>query len=146
MNEKDREPIFTIALMAALADGTASPEEKRRVQSLGSTLGAADLLRLTHDHTYVQSLVDSGQISAEEAQHHPRRSLLTRAMDGRNPAQPDLSVREVRVGDRFLLCSDGLSGVVSDETIADAGEPLMIRWFNRSYLDLPVWRPRPGGR
>ena len=43
MNEKDREPIFTIALMAALADGTASPEEKRRVQSLGSTLGAADL-------------------------------------------------------------------------------------------------------
>ncbi len=43
MNEKDREPIFTIALMAALADGTASPEEKHRIQSLGSTLGAADL-------------------------------------------------------------------------------------------------------
>jgi protein phosphatase len=78
-----------------------------------------DLLRLTHDHTYVQSLVDAGRISAEEAENHPRRSLLTRAMDGRNPAVPDLSVREVRPGDRFLLCSDGLTGVVSESTIAD---------------------------
>jgi protein phosphatase len=83
-------------------------------------LRGGDLLRLTHDHTYVQSLVDAGRISAEEAQTHPRRSLLTRAMDGRNPALPDLSVREVRSGDRFLLCSDGLTGVVSEETIVEA--------------------------
>jgi protein phosphatase len=68
-------------------------------------LRGGDLLRLTHDHTYVQSLVDAGRISAEEAENHPRRSLLTRAMDGRNPAMPDLSVREVRPDDRFLLCS-----------------------------------------
>jgi serine/threonine protein phosphatase PrpC len=89
-------------------------------------LRGGDLLRLTHDHTYVQSLVDEGQITAEEAENHPRRSLLMRAMDGRNPVQPDLSVREVRTGDRFLLCSDGLSGVVSETTIAEelaAGEP-----------------------
>jgi protein phosphatase len=82
-------------------------------------LRGGDLLRLTHDHTYVQSLVDAGRISAEEAENHPRRSLLTRAMDGRNPAMPDLSVREVRQGDRFLLCSDGLTGVVSESTMAD---------------------------
>jgi protein phosphatase len=97
--------------------------------SRGYLMRGGDLLRLTHDHTYVQSLVDSGQISAEEAEHHPRRSLLMRAMDGRNPAQPDLSVREVRAGDRFLLCSDGLSGVVSEETIAEElreGDPADI--------------------
>ena len=83
-------------------------------------LRGGDLLRLTHDHTYVQTLVDSGQISAEEAESHPRRSLLMRALDGRNPAQPDLSVREVRAGDRFMVCSDGLSGVVSESTLAEA--------------------------
>lgn len=89
-------------------------------------LRGGDLLRLTHDHTYVQTLVDSGQISAEEAESHPRRSLLMRALDGRNPAQPDLSVREVRAGDRFMVCSDGLSGVVSESTMAEAlatGDP-----------------------
>lgn len=89
-------------------------------------LRGGDLLRLTHDHTYVQSLVDEGQITAEEAENHPRRSLLMRAMDGRNPVQPDLSVREVRAGDRFLLCSDGLSGVVSETTFAEelaVGDP-----------------------
>ena len=83
-------------------------------------LRGGDLLRLTHDHTYVQTLVDSGQISVEEAESHPRRSLLMRALDGRNPAQPDLSVREVRAGDRFMVCSDGLSGVVSESTLLEA--------------------------
>jgi protein phosphatase len=78
-----------------------------------------DLLRLTHDHTYVQSLVDQGEISAEEAETHPRRSLLMRAMDGRQSTQADLSVREVRPGDRFLLCTDGLTGVVSEATLVD---------------------------
>ncbi|HLZ38131.1 MAG TPA: PP2C family serine/threonine-protein phosphatase [Mycobacteriales bacterium] len=72
---------------------------------------------ITRDHTFVQSLVDEGRITAEEADHHPQRSLLTRALDGRDAIEPDLSVREVRAGDRYLLCTDGLSGVVSEETI-----------------------------
>src|SRR5256886_10171728 len=61
-------------------------------------------------------LVDEGRISAEEASSHPQRSLLTRAMDGRD-IDPEYSVRQAVPGDRYLICSDGLSGVVSAETI-----------------------------
>ncbi|MCY7365485.1 MAG: protein phosphatase 2C domain-containing protein [Frankiaceae bacterium] len=72
-----------------------------------------DLLsQITHDHTLVQTLVDEGRISEEEASTHPQRSLITRALDGRDGIEPDLSVREVRVGDRYLLCTDGLTGPV----------------------------------
>jgi len=78
------------------------------------------LEQLTHDHTLVQDLVDVGRITAEQAKSHPQRSLLTRALDGRDSVHPDVSVREARLGDRHLLCTDGLSSVVSDETIADA--------------------------
>jgi protein phosphatase len=77
-----------------------------------------DLLRITHDHTYVQTLVDAGRITEEEASIHPRRSLLMRALDGINPVEADLSIREARVGDRYMLCTDGLSGVVRGEEIA----------------------------
>ncbi|MGH3730468.1 MAG: PP2C family protein-serine/threonine phosphatase [Micromonosporaceae bacterium] len=76
------------------------------------------LVQVTKDDTYVQMLVDEGRITAEEAGSHPQRSLLTRALDGRD-VDPEYSVREARNGDRYLLCSDGLSGVVSHETIAE---------------------------
>ncbi|GAB2868231.1 hypothetical protein GCM10022221_81400 [Actinocorallia aurea] len=76
-----------------------------------------ELFQITHDHTLVQSLVDEGRISLDEAATHPQRSLLLRALDGRNEVEPDLSLREAQVGDRYLLCSDGLSGVVSADTI-----------------------------
>ena len=82
-----------------------------------------ELAQLTHDHTYVQSLVDAGRITEEEASIHPRRSLMLRALDGLHPVEADLSVREVRPGDRLMLCSDGLSGVMSaDEISAALGE------------------------
>ncbi|MCU1675659.1 MAG: protein serine/threonine phosphatase [Frankiales bacterium] len=77
-----------------------------------------ELHQLTKDHTLVQSLVDEGRLSADDAGHHPQRSMLMRALDGRVDVEPDISVREAQFGDRYLLCSDGLSGVVSDETIA----------------------------
>ncbi len=77
------------------------------------------LTQLTHDHTFVQTLIDAGRITEEEAAIHPRRSLIMRALDGLNPVEPDLSVREARVGDRYLLCSDGLSGVMSIDEIAE---------------------------
>jgi len=76
-----------------------------------------ELLQLTHDHTYVQTLVDAGRITEDEAAIHPRRSLLMRALDGVNPVEADLSIREARVGDRLLLCTDGLSGVMSADEI-----------------------------
>jgi PPM family protein phosphatase len=73
--------------------------------------------QITHDHTLVQTLVDEGRISPDDVATHPQRSMLLRALDGRADVEPDLSLREVRVGDRYLLCSDGLSGVVSEDTL-----------------------------
>nr|WP_204261419.1 PP2C family serine/threonine-protein phosphatase [Blastococcus saxobsidens] len=77
------------------------------------------LSQITHDDTFVQTLIDDGRITAEEANTHPQRSLLLRALNGQE-VEPDLSMREARAGDRYMLCSDGLSGVVSEETLADA--------------------------
>lgn len=76
-----------------------------------------ELYRMTRDHTLVQSLVDEGRLTGEEAAAHPQRSLLLRALDGRSQIEPDLSVRDPHVGDRYLLCSDGLSGVLNDDTL-----------------------------
>ena len=73
--------------------------------------------QITHDHTLVQTLVDEGRISPDDVATHPQRSMLLRALDGRADVEPDLSLREARLGDRYLLCSDGLSGVVSEETL-----------------------------
>ncbi|MBB6122026.1 Stp1/IreP family PP2C-type Ser/Thr phosphatase [Nocardiopsis algeriensis] len=73
--------------------------------------------QITHDHTLVQTLVDEGKITEEEVATHPQRSLILRALDGKSPVDPDISVSEAKPGDRYLLCSDGLSGVVSKKTI-----------------------------
>ncbi len=80
-------------------------------------LSGGEFRQITHDHTLVQSLVDDGRISPDEAATHPQRSLLLRALDGTSEAEPDLSVYEAEVGDRYLLCSDGLSSVVSEDTL-----------------------------
>ena len=77
-----------------------------------------ELNQITRDDTFVQSLVDEGRITPEQAHTHPQRSLIMRALTG-NEIEPTLIMREARAGDRYLLCSDGLSDVVSDETIAN---------------------------
>ncbi len=77
------------------------------------------LTQITQDHTWVQRLVDEGRITEEEATTHPQRSLLMRALGSGDHVEPDLSVREVRAGDRYLICSDGLSGVVSHQTMEE---------------------------
>src|SRR5262245_11371335 len=77
------------------------------------------LLRLTQDHTWVQSLIDEGRITEEEARTHSHRSLLLKVLDGRHDNDPDLTVFDVEAGDRILLCSDGLSGFVSHDRIAE---------------------------
>ena len=75
--------------------------------------------QVTHDHTLVQYLVDHGDLTPEEAAHHPKRNVIMRAISD-TPESVDLdeSVREAIAGDRWLLCSDGLFGVVSGETIS----------------------------
>jgi protein phosphatase len=73
--------------------------------------------QITHDHTLVQTLVDEGRITPDDVATHPQRSMLLRALDGRADVEPDLTLLEARLGDRYLLCSDGLSGVVSEETL-----------------------------
>ncbi|MEU3984814.1 Stp1/IreP family PP2C-type Ser/Thr phosphatase [Streptomyces sp. NPDC026672] len=78
------------------------------------------LTQITQDHTWVQRLVDEGRITEEEATTHPQRSLLMRALGSGDHVEPDLSIREVRAGDRYLICSDGLSGVVSHQTMEEA--------------------------
>jgi protein phosphatase len=77
------------------------------------------LQQMTKDHTFVQTLVDSGEITLEQAAVHPRRNLMMRAIDGIHAVEVDLSVRETREGDRYLLCSDGLCGVIDANTIAE---------------------------
>ncbi|MCU1673067.1 MAG: protein serine/threonine phosphatase [Frankiales bacterium] len=80
-----------------------------------------ELTQITRDHTLVQALIDEGRISEEEASTHPQRNVITNVLDGRPGLDLDLSVREVRAGDRYLLCSDGLTGpVASNDTLRDA--------------------------
>jgi len=87
--------------------------------SRGYLFRDGELTQITKDDTFVQTLVDEGRITAEEAHSHPQRSLIMRALTG-HEVEPTLTMREARAGDRYLLCSDGLSDPVSDETIAEA--------------------------
>jgi serine/threonine protein phosphatase PrpC len=73
--------------------------------------GASGLVRSTRDDTFVQRLVDTGALTAEEARGHPRRSLTTQAVKG-EPYRPSVATVPVEAGDRVLLCSDGLSDYV----------------------------------
>ena len=87
--------------------------------SRGYLMRDGELAQITKDDTFVQTLVDEGRITAEEAHSHPQRSLIMRALTG-HEVEPTLIMREARVGDRYLLCSDGLSDPVSHETILEA--------------------------
>src|ERR1700689_4077631 len=157
MAELDSEQVggdMLTALSAAVADANTRLQEmiaaNPAVEGMGTTLTAllwseghaavchigdsrgyllrdGELYQITHDHTLVQSLVDEGRISVDDVSTHPQRSLLLRALDGRSIAEPDLSVHDGLAGDRYLLCSDGLSGGVSDgtrrETLATIADP-----------------------
>jgi protein phosphatase len=77
-----------------------------------------ELFQITHDHTLVQTMLDDGRLTPAEAASHPQRTLLLRALGAADAAdRPDLSLHEARVGDRYLLCSDGLSAVLDSERL-----------------------------
>jgi serine/threonine protein phosphatase PrpC len=75
------------------------------------------LEQLSNDHTVIQELLDQGAISQAEAVEHPQRSMLTQALRGDGDVTPVLQMYEIKKGDRYLLCSDGLSGVLTEKEI-----------------------------
>jgi protein phosphatase len=84
-------------------------------------LHGGTLEQVTRDDTYVQTLIDEGLISAIQARSHPRRSVVMQAVQGL-AYEPTCSVRPATPGDRYLLCSDGLTDVISDEALHNALE------------------------
>lgn len=127
-------------IQRANADLGRQIEEDARLEGMGTTLiamlRARDKLVLAHigdsraflvregkvaqitkDHSFVQQLVDQGRITAEEAQTHPQRSLVTKVLTGQPDDEPDVVVRQAIVGDRYLIASDGLTDYVARDTI-----------------------------
>jgi serine/threonine protein phosphatase PrpC len=105
----DDQPVTT--LTALLRSGS-----QLALVHIGDTrvylLRGGELFPLTADHTWVQSQLDQGLLSRAEAAAHPDRALLVRALGGGQPVEADLALRTALPGDRYLLCSDGLSAVV----------------------------------
>jgi PPM family protein phosphatase len=78
-----------------------------------------EISQLTSDHTFVQSLIDEGRITEEDARTHPHRNLILKALDGVHEVDPDLFTVELVEHDRILLCSDGATGSLDDGRLAD---------------------------
>ncbi len=83
-------------------------------------LRSGELYQITHDHTVVQSMIDDGRLTPAEAAAHPQRSFLLKALGGDAPWTPEIRLREAREGDRYVLCSDGLSTVLPPERLRQA--------------------------
>jgi protein phosphatase len=92
-------------------------------------LRGGELAQLTRDHSLVQEMIESGEITAAEARAHPKRNIITRALGALSARAPKLDRREgdVQAGDLFLLCTDGLNGELADDRIqsilADSRDP-----------------------
>jgi serine/threonine protein phosphatase PrpC len=144
LSAQDAEFALQAALIAANSQLAETVFEHAELTGMGTTVSAlvvlddqvaiahigdsriylfrdGELSQITTDHTFVQRLVDSGRITEAEAMVHPRRSVLMRVL-GDVEASPeiDTSILATRAGDRWLICSDGLSGVVSNTGIANA--------------------------
>jgi PPM family protein phosphatase len=110
--------------------------------SRGYLYREGQLERLTHDHTWVQSLVDEGKISESEAALHPHRSLLLKVLNGQSTNEPDLTMVPVKAGDRLMLCSDGVCGLIDDDMIETA---LQLPDLNDAVKRLVVESLHEGG-
>mgnify|MGYP002832538685 FL=1 len=80
---------------------------------------AADLSRLTRDHSWVEEQVQTGALSETAAREHPWRNIVTRALSGDGMIEVELTELDLRLGDRVILCSDGLSSVLCDSEIGE---------------------------
>lgn len=98
------------------------------VDGLGACIWAGDsrlylfrdgeLKRISHDHSAVQEMIDSGMITPDQAAHHPHRNVITRAVGGGDKLYPELRVFNVQAGDWYLLCSDGFYNEVSEDVMS----------------------------
>ena len=88
------------------------------------------LTQLTHDHSYVQELVDCGTITEEEAEHHPQKNIITKALGVDYRLEPEFTAAKLRREDRLLLCTDGLTNMVPVEEM----EKLLAQG---AFYDLP---------
>jgi PPM family protein phosphatase len=109
-----------VALVEAVVDGT--PQPCWAVFHVGDSrvylLSGGRLERISTDHSVVQELLDAGMIRAGDVASHPQRHLVTRALGVGSPGDPDVALVPVEPGQRFLACSDGLTGEMDDEEIA----------------------------
>ena len=106
----------TTLVITVVADGEAAIAHVG--DSRAYRLRSGRLQQITKDHSLVQEGVDAGAISLEEARHAPNRNVITRAIGAKSSVQPDVTEIDIASGDILLLCSDGLTGMVSDEDIA----------------------------
>lgn len=121
--------------VAVLVDGNtvvaAHAGDSRAYQLEGDRLR-----QLTRDHSWVEEQVQAGLLTAEAAREHPWRNVVTRALTGGSELDPEITTLSVDVGDRLLLCSDGLSGVVShDEIRALLAPPASLDEVCRRLVD-----------
>jgi protein phosphatase len=109
--------------MGATASGLMFDGESYGIVNIGDSrtylFRDGALSRLTHDHSFVQTLVDDGRITEEESLTHPHRSLILRVINGMPQHMPDLKIVAARPGDRILVCSDGVCGMITDTVIED---------------------------
>lgn len=104
---------------------------------------AGALKRLTRDHSVVQEMVDGGVLSEEGARRHPRANVITRAIGARADLELDHVSGPMQAGDRYLLCSDGLTTVVSDREIAEAMIRAPLEAAAERLLDQALARGAP---
>src|SRR3954447_14949686 len=111
----------TTAVAAMLVQRDAGPEWL--LTNLGDSriyrFTRGELLRVSTDHSVVQELVDSGRISEEQARVHPERHIVTRALGGPDPLDPDFFSIALAEAERILLCSDGVTDLIRDAELAD---------------------------
>ena len=109
--------------MGCTADAAFFEKDKVAIAHVGDSrvylLHEGALIRVTHDHSYVEELVDAGEITADEAHVHPNRSVITRALGSDPYMYADHFQLNIEQGDRLILCSDGLSGMILDRDIED---------------------------
>jgi len=141
IDKESREDLLLNVIFSIDQEILNTIEEDRDLQGMGTTLTALHLgsetvellhvgdsrcyqwrdkklVQISYDHTVMQQLLDQGRLTSEEVRDHPQRSLLTQALMGDSGIDPLLHIFEAKVGDHFLLCSDGLNSVLSDYEIA----------------------------